>query len=57
MQNKDGTYHWYRTAGRLSRRADGSPITFNGVFVNTDEIHETNEKLHKALKEAQDAKN
>ena len=57
MQNKDGTYHWYRTAGRLSRRADGSPITFNGVFVNTDEIHETNEKLHKALKEAQDARN
>ena len=57
VQNKDGTYHWYRTAGRLSRRADGSPITFNGVFVNTDEIHETNEKLHKALKEAQDARN
>lgn len=57
LQNKDGTYHWYRTAGRLSRRADGSPITFNGVFVNTDEIHETNEKLHKALKEAQDARN
>ena len=57
VQNKDGTYHWYRTAGRLSRRADGSPITFNGVFVNTDEIHEANEKLHKALKEAQDARN
>lgn len=57
VQNKDGTYHWYRTAGRLSRRADGSPITFNGVFVNTDEIHEANEKLHKALKEAQNARN
>lgn len=54
---KDGTYHWFRAAGRLSRRADGSPIAFDGVFINTDEKHETSEKLHKALQEAQNARN
>lgn len=54
---KDGSYHWFRAAGRLSRRSDGSPIAFDGVFINTDEKHETNEKLHKALQEAEKARN
>lgn len=54
---KDGTYHWFRAAGRLSRRADGSPIAFGGVFINTDEKHETDEKLHRALQEAEKARN
>ena len=54
---KDGTYHWFRAAGRLSRRADGSPIAFDGVFINTDEKHETDEKLHRALQEAEKARN
>ena len=54
---KDGSYHWFRAAGRLSRRADGSPISFDGVFINTDEKHETNERLRRALEEAQQARN
>lgn len=44
-------------AGRLSRRADGSPIAFDGVFINTDEKHETDEKLHRALQEVEKARN
>ncbi len=57
VRAKDDTYHWFRAAGRLSRRADGSPIAFDGVFINTDEKHETNEKLHRALEETERAKN
>lgn len=57
VQAKDGTYHWFRAAGRLSRRKDGSPIAFDGVFINTDEKHKTNEQLHRALQEAEAARN
>lgn len=38
-------------------RADGPPIAFDGVFINTDEKHETNERLHRALEEAEKARN
>ena len=57
VRAKDGVYHWFRAAGRLSRREDGSPIAFDGVFINTDEKHETNERLHRALRETENAKN
>ena len=55
VKAKDGTYHWFRAAGRLSRRSDGSPIAFDGVFINTDEKHETKERLNRALQEAEEA--
>ena len=57
VRAKDGTYHWFRAAGRLSRRKDGSPVAFDGVFINTDEKHETNERLHRALQEAEATRN
>ncbi len=57
VQAKNGVYHWFRAAGRLSRRADGSPVAFDGVFINTDEKHETNERLHRALAETENARN
>lgn len=57
IRNKAGDYHWFRAAGRLSRRADGSPVSFDGVFINMDEKHETSERLHRALQEAEDARN
>lgn len=57
VRAKDDTYHWFRAAGRLSRRTDGSPIAFDGVFINTDEKHETNERLHRALQETENARN
>lgn len=34
LRHKDGTYHWFHTTGDLSRRADGSPEFFDGIFVN-----------------------
>ena len=55
--SKVGEYHWFRATGYLSRRADGSPQSFDGIFVNQDEKHATDERLHQALKEAQDARN
>ncbi len=54
--SKAGEYHWFRATGYLSRRADGSPQSFDGVFVSMDEKHSTSEKLHRALKDAQKAK-
>ncbi len=57
VKNKNGAYHWYRAAGRLSRRADGSPVSFNGVFINIDEKHALHERLMRVLKEAEDARN
>ena len=55
--SKEGEYHWFRATGYLSRRKDGSPQSFDGVFVNKDEKHATDEKLHQALKKAQEARN
>lgn len=57
LRNKAEEYHWFRAAGSLSRRADGSPVAFDGVFINTDEKHRTNEQLRQALQEAENAKN
>ncbi len=56
LQAKDGSYHWFRAAGRLSRRKDGSPIAFDGVFINTDEKHEINEQLNRAKQETEIAR-
>ena len=56
LRHKDGTYHWFHTTGGLSRRADGSPEFFDGIFVNTDEKHETREHFQRALREAQTAR-
>ena len=55
--SKEGEYHWFRATGYLSRRKDGTPQSFDGVFVNQDEKHATDEKLRQALKEAQEARN
>ena len=57
VRDKSGVYRWFRAAGRLSRREDGSPIAFDGVFIDTDEKHRTNEELHRALQEAETARN
>lgn len=57
VKNKDGSYHWYRAAGRLSRRTDGSPVSFDGVFINIDEKHALRERLMRVLREAEEARN
>jgi len=56
LMSKNGEYHWFRSTGYLSRRADGSPQSFDGIFINHDERHATDEKLQRTLKDAQDVR-
>lgn len=63
LLTRDRGWHWFQTAGKLSRREDGTPITFVGIFVDitrqklTDEALESQRKLlETALKQAQRAK-
>ncbi|MBR1691704.1 MAG: response regulator [Lachnospiraceae bacterium] len=55
-------YRWYRATGKPTRRADGTPITYVGLFVDITEKKQMDEELttqqlllEKALKEAQAA--
>ena len=50
LLTRDAGWRWFHAAGRLSRRADGSPVTFVGFFIDIDE-----EKRMKAQLEAQRA--
>ena len=55
LLTKDRGYRWFRATGKLSRRKDGTPITYVGMFVDITERKETDEKLqeqHKLLEEA-----
>lgn len=45
LLTKDRGYRWFRTTGKLSRREDGTPITFAGTFVDTTERKEMDQKL------------
>lgn len=63
LLTRDRGWRWFQAAGKLSRRADGTPITYVGIFVDitrqklTDEALETQRKLlEDALKQAQRAK-
>jgi len=62
LLTKNRGWRWFRAAGKLSRREDGSPITYVGIFVDithqklTDEALETQRRLlEDALKQAQRA--
>lgn len=50
LLTKNAGWRWFHAAGRLSRREDGSPVTFVGFFVDIDD-----EKKMEALLEAQRA--
>jgi len=57
LLTKDRGYRWFRATGKLSRREDGTPITYVGMFVDITERKETAEKLqeqHRLLEEALD---
>lgn len=56
LRLKDGSYQWFRAAGQLSRREDGSPIAIDGIFVNTDDKHRTYEQLECAFAENERAR-
>jgi len=62
LLTKNRGWRWFRAAGKLSRREDGTPITYVGIFVDithqklTDEALETQRRLlEDALKQAQRA--
>ena len=55
LLTKDRGYRWFRATGKLSRRPNGTPITYVGMFVDITERKETARKLqeqHKLLEEA-----
>ena len=54
---KTGEFHWFRAYGRVTRGENGTPVSFDGFFVNMDEKHATYEILYKVIEEAEQAKN
>ena len=62
LLTRQNGWRWFHAAGRLSRREDGSPITFVGLFVDIDDekrleaqLEEQNIDLQDALAAAQHA--
>lgn len=45
LQTKSGEYRWFRAAGDIHRRKDGTPSIFVGIFVDITEQKETQRKL------------
>ena len=55
LLTKDRGYRWFRATGKLSRREDGTPITYVGMFVDITRRKETDVQLleqRKLLEEA-----
>ncbi len=55
LLTRDRGYRWFRATGKLSRREDGSPITYVGMFVDVTERKESDKKLaeqHRLLEDA-----
>ena len=55
LLTKDRGYRWFRSTGKLSRREDGTPVTYVGMFVDITDRKEADEKFqeqHKLLEEA-----
>lgn len=49
MYTSKAGVRWFHAAGRLSRREDGSPITFVGLFKDVDEQKQKEAKLQEQL--------
>ncbi len=57
LLTKNRGYRWFRATGKLSRREDGTPVTYVGMFVDVTERKETARKLQeqrRLLEEALD---
>lgn len=52
---KHAGWRWFHAAGRLSRREDGSPITFVGLFVDIDDEKKMEAQLEQQKMDLQDA--
>ena len=62
LKTKDRGWRWFHAVGRLSRRKDGSPITYVGLFVDITEqkkmqgqLDEQRVRLEEAVKKARSA--
>ncbi|NDO71102.1 response regulator [Schaedlerella arabinosiphila] len=55
LQTKHAGWRWFHAAGRLSRREDGSPTTFVGLFMDIDDEKKMEERLEKQTIDLQDA--
>lgn len=55
LYTKHAGWRWFHAAGRLSRREDGSPITFVGLFVDIDDEKKMEEKLKQQKIDLEDA--
>lgn len=55
LYTKHAGCRWFHAAGRLSRREDGSPINFVGLFVDIDDEKKMAERLEKQKADLEDA--
>lgn len=55
LLTKHAGWRWFHAAGRLSRREDGSPISFVGFFVDIDDERRMEEQLERQKKDLEDA--
>lgn len=55
LLTRNAGWRWFHAAGRLSRREDGSPISFVGLFMDIDDEKRMEEKLKKQQIDLQDA--
>ncbi len=55
LLTKNNGWRWFHAAGRLSRREDGSPIAFYGLFIDIDEKKKMAEQLQRQTAELQEA--
>ncbi len=55
LRTRQDGWRWFHAAGCLSRREDGSPITFVGLFVDINDEKQMEEKLLRQQIDLQDA--
>ena len=62
LNTKDRGWRWFHAVGRLSRRKDGSPVTYVGLFIDItdqkdmqEQLDEQHQQLEEAVEQAQSA--
>ena len=55
LMTKNRGERWYRAIGHLSRRLDGSPVVFYGIFLDVDAMMREELKKQQLLKDALEA--
>lgn len=55
LLTKNRGYRWFHTAGSVTRKKDGTPVTFFGAFIDIDDRKRSEERLNSAYAAAQQA--